>query len=412
MAVGMQRVQKEFVLKNLLENGIRLSAHLGDRRTEAKLIDYDRSTLVLEPAQPAVFRGRNTVNVYFSMGGHMMTFKSRVKSLEEGKVTVLNPDFIYRRLERAYERIAPEDDVAVRVFLSGDALQLDFPESKGFDPVDESIRLGVQFDPERIASLMKSFRERASSIAAESKIVMFRSRRPSGLPEELIALTGKILLLPMEAARTLEGNAIADRVLTEEEVMAALTDAGQEVFFASGRLQDEHLRIQRSGITAELYCPVLFRHYAVGYIYLLQGQTGKPFSPATVDFVRQFSRVLAYALNANGYFEGSAKPRSRDAELIDISASGVLFALREVQDRVHEYDELELSVDFPDRTIETRGRAMRMYTSEDATYVGVQFTSMDDDDAHYLMTRLYGENYTGSIDVTAAGDPDRNEGNG
>ncbi len=412
MAVGMQRVQKEFVLKNLLENGISLSAHLGDRRTEAKLVDYDRNSLVLETAQPSAFRGKNSVNIYFSMGGHMMTFKSRVKSIDDGNVIVLNPEFIYRRLERAYERITPDDDVAVRVFLSGDALQLDFPESKEFDPVDDSIRLGVQFDPERIASLMKSFRERASSIAAESKIVMFRSRRPSGLPEELIASTGKILILPIETTRALAGNAITERVLTEEEIMAAQADAGHEVFLAAARLQDENLRIERSEITAELYCPVLFRNYAVGYIYLLQGRTGKPFTPATVDFVRQFSRVLAYALNANGYFEGSTRPRARDADLIDISASGVLFAIREVQGRVHEYDELELSIDFPGRSIKTRGRVMRMYASDDATYVGMQFTSMDHDDAHFLMIRLYGENYTGSIDVTAAGDSARNEGHG
>lgn len=412
MAVGMQRVQKEFVLKNLLENSVRLSAHLGDRRTEAKLVDYDRNTLTLEAAQPAVFRGKSAVNVYFSMGGHMMTFKSRVKSLDGEKVIVRNPDFIYRRLERTYERIAPEEDVAVRVFLSGDALQLDFPESKEFDPVDESIRLGVQFDPERIASLMKSFRDRASSLAAESKIVMFRSRRPSGLPEELIASTGKILVLPIETTRTLAGSAISDRVLTEEEIMGALTDAGQEVFLAAGRLQDENLRIQRAEITAELYCPVLFRHYAVGYIYLLQGREGNPFSPGTVDFVRQFSRVLAYALNANGYFEGSARPRPRDAELIDISASGVLFALREVQDRIREYDELELSVDFRDRSIQARGRVMRLYTSSEATYVGVQFTSIEDDEAHFLMTRLYGPDYTGAIDVATTGDPARSEGDG
>ncbi|MFW5995132.1 MAG: hypothetical protein ACOCRN_03390, partial [Spirochaetia bacterium] len=247
MAIAMQRVEKEFVLKSLRDNGIELTVHVGYRRVPATLVDYKERTLTISTDHTDVFDTEETVHVYFSMNGHMMTFKCKPKEVaEEQRVILSNPEAIYRRLERSFERVRPDSTMSVRVYLEDGALELNFPRSEAYDPVEEEIELGKQFNPASIASLMKSFRERASRIAAESKIVMFRARMPSGFAEETITKSGKILVLPLPTAEKLRGTPVADRVLTEEEIMSLLSEDGYGDTESANMVQKEHLRLREA----------------------------------------------------------------------------------------------------------------------------------------------------------------------
>lgn len=400
MAISMQRVEKEFVLKNLRDNEIELTVHVRTQRIPATLSAYNDRTLTISAERTDVFETDTPVNLYFSMNGHLMTFKSKPKEIiDENQVTLSNPEAIYRRLERSFERVRPDGKISVRVYLEDGALELNFPRSESYDPVDEEIELGKQFNPASIASLMKSFRDRASRIAAESKIVMFRARMPSGFAEEVIAKSGKILVLPLPTAERLKGSSVSDRVLTEDEIVALLEEEGYGTTESGNLIQKEHLRLREASIREELYCPILFRNYSIGYMYLLQSYSAEEFSSRTVEFVRQFSRILAYALNVNGYFEGSATPQARPAELIDISASGLLFTVDTDSSNVSQDSDMEMEIETTERTIKATGRVKRIISGNMATYVGVQFTDMSHDDSHYLLTFLYGRDYGGIVDL-------------
>ena len=400
MAVSMQRVQKEFVLKQLVDSGSEVVVHWRTERIPGVVSDYGPDYVVLALEEPDDLQQESVVNVYFSMNGHVMTFQSAVKGRDStGQVLLSNTAAIYRRLEREYERVRPETGVAVRVYLSDGELALDFPRSERADAVDEEVKLGYSFDPASIASLMRSFRRRASEIAAETKIVMFRGRNPSGIIEEVIARSGKILVLPLTVIERLKGTTVSDWVLTDRELVSELYQDAASVRTIVRELQREEQRLREASIQEELYCPVLFRNYAVGYIYLLQSSGTGEFSPGTVEFVRQFARILAYALNANGYFEGGAKPAPRAAELIDISASGVLFAVQHRTDRIATGEEIDLEIDVDDHTIPAKGRIVRMYESSGITYVAVRFVEFDYRDSHRLLTRLYGSDYNGAVDL-------------
>lgn len=406
MAVGMQRVQKEFVLKKLLEESVPLLIHHESRRIPGSLLHYDRKEIEIEVEDGAALNNATLINVYFSLNNHMMTFKCRIRERNGERLRCTNPDYIYRRLERSFERVQPGESMRVKVFPNDGSFELDFPRTNVFDPVDSEVKLGIHFDPTTIASLMKSFRMRAARIAAESKIVMFRSREPSGFAEQLVARTGKLLVLPLFVAERLTSASISDRILGEQEIISVLSEGRKEgVDDAINRLEIEQKRLRNENIREELFCPVIFREYAVGYIYLVQGSEGSYFSSGTIDFVRQFTRVLAYALNANGYFQGSSRPLAHEAALIDISASGLLFTLEQADNKLKEFDEILVAIEVGERTVEANGKVMRMFTGNTMSYVGVQFTSMSDEDSHFLLSVLYGSEYGGSVDLRSEPEP-------
>lgn len=406
MAVSMQRVQKEFVLKNLVDSECEIVVHSGSQRIPGVVADYTRETVSLSLEQTDDLDYAAVVNVYFSLNGHVMTFQSTVQGHDsKGRPVLRNPGAIYRRLERTYERVRPETGIGVRVYLPGGTLDLDFPKSERTDRVDEEVKLGFSFNPASIASLMRSFRERASTIAAETKIVMFRGRDPNGITEEVIVRSGKILVLPLSVSERLKATSVGDWVLTDRELISELYKDTSSVRTIVRSLQREEQRLRDAAIQEELYCPVLFRNYAAGYIYLLQSSGTGEFSPNTVEFVRQFGRILAYALNANGYFEGGATPSAKPAELIDISASGVLFAMQDDADRISYGEDIDLEIDVDDRPIPARGRIVRVYSGTVMTYVAVRFVRLDYRDSHRLLAALYGSDYNGAVDLYDREDP-------
>ncbi|MFP4643892.1 MAG: PilZ domain-containing protein [Spirochaetales bacterium] len=396
----MQRVQKEFVLKSLVDSETEIVIHAQSERVPGVLVSYDRETLVVALKEACELDFGSEVNVYFSMNGHVMTFRALVRGRDAQERPILsNPDAIYRRLERSHERIRPETGVSVRVFLPDGALELDFPRSERSQRIEEDIKLGYSFNPANISSLMRSFRERASMIAAETKIVMFRGRKPHGMAEDVIVRSGKILVLPLNVSERLKGTSVSDWVLSDRELITQLYEDAASVRTIARELQSEEQRLRSASIQEEMYCPVLFREYAIGYIYLLQTAGAGEFTPSTVEFVRQFARILAYALNANGYFEGGAKPKPRAADLIDISASGVLFAIQDGSDRVTPGEDINLEIDVSGHTIPAKGRIVRSYSGQVTTYVAVRFVELTYEDAERLMTGLYGRDYNGGIDL-------------
>ena len=156
----------------------------------------------------------------------------------------------------------------------------------------------------------------------------------------------------------------------------------------------------------ELYCPVLYRQYVVGYMYLLRSDDDQErFDPGVFDFVLQFGRILSYALKVNGYFR--AEPRVDEfgaAELIDISGSGVLFGCPPDGPDVLLYTDLDLKITFGDESIGARGRVMRKYNDSGRVYIAIQFIELDPDDMEKLLLHIYGTIYRGDVDSVGVAD--------
>ncbi len=73
---------------------------------------------------------------------------------------------------------------------------------------------------------------------------------------------------------------------------------------------------------------MLYNEYVVGYVHVWNTAARRErISRDLIEYVQQFAKVLCYSLVTNGYFKvENSTERRYEAPIIDMSASGLLFA--------------------------------------------------------------------------------------
>jgi hypothetical protein len=154
------------------------------------------------------------------------------------------------------------------------------------------------------------------------------------------------------------------------------------------------------GILSDIWVPILFREYVIGYIHAWINQKGiPPFNFSTIDTLYQFAHVYAFSIKTNGYFDaGKLKNEPLSGKIIDISASGMLFAYPHSSLSVPLTPESELAIKMtaPNRTIRCNAKIVRQYTDSSIGYFGCRFLDMAPEDMRFLFECIYGKPLTDS----------------
>jgi hypothetical protein len=156
------------------------------------------------------------------------------------------------------------------------------------------------------------------------------------------------------------------------------------------------------GIRAEIYCPILYYQYVVGYVYLANKDSRSvSFDIFSVDFAYDFSRLLAYSLKTSGYFKScvdTGEPKSCDAELIDVSVGGMLFAApdRRKLPLFKVRTVIIVKIRFCEREIKVKSRIVRCIKDGDSVFYGVSFEFLDGEEMRDFYAYLYGKPYVSS----------------
>ena len=406
MANEIRRIEKEFILKNVAEAKSPLEIHVGSERLQAIIERFNEERIWLRLSQDTFPEEMESLTAFFRFRSNPMTFTSRVIEVKDDVAEIVQPDELFRDLSRAFERIKAPRGVAVSFLFKGQTVQLDYPDSDQYEAAEDP-GLEPGFDASKISELLKAFRERSGRFATENKIIMFRERRPESFQENLIARSGKMLVLPFFAAEAqIKSAEIRERILTQDEIIAIKADEGQDMFAVLEQIGKVVEQSREKRIWHELYCPVLYRQYVVGYMYLIRSDADEDrFEPGVFDFVLQFGRVLSYSLRINGYFK--AQPQVSEfggAELIDISGSGVLFSYPPDGPDILLYTDLELRIKLGENELPARGRVMRKYNDAGRTYIAIQFIELDPADMETLMEHIYGAEYRGQVDSLGVAD--------
>jgi hypothetical protein len=403
----IKRIEKEFILKDVHEKRTALEIHLAEERLQAYIERFDAERLVLVLPDDILPPDLTELTVFFRFRNNPMTFTSKVLQADEGKIEIAQPDELFRDLTRSFERIKSPRGVSVTFLFKGKQIRLDYPDSDQYDPV-EAPEPDPGFDPTKIADLMKTFRERAGRFSSENKIVMLRERIPTSFQEKLVAKTGKIVTFPFYPAEAqIRSAEVRDRILSQDEIIKHEAEEGEDMFSVLERIGKIIDSNREKKIWHELYCPILYHQYVVGYLYLMRsGSEQEKFESGTFDFVLEYSRILAYSLKANGYFR--AEPivdEFGSAELIDISGSGLLFSYPPDGPEILLYTDLDLRIRLGEQTIPVRGRVMRSHNDADRVYIAIQFIELDPDDMEILFEHIYGREYRGDVDSVGVADP-------
>ncbi|MEW5815696.1 MAG: PilZ domain-containing protein [Spirochaetota bacterium] len=400
MGTGLGRIEKEFILTAVYDKQLPLTLNVlqGEISVKIKEIGDKTISLSVENQPLSGFTPDMKLNTYFSYFGNIMTFETKVIEVREDALIVEYPKGIYRNLSRKYQRVPTPQEIKASFTIKGTRVILNFPKTEEYYPA-EFPEASSDFEGTNLSELTKNFRDKLSELVSENKIKMFRDVKPETFEERVCSRYGRNLVLPSTRDDFPDDEPYAGiPSITKDMLLQWMAEQGDEFMDPEKFLSDLIAEKKESGINAELYCPVIYHEYAVGYLYIAnKDEQKKSFNAELVEYVNQFAKVLAYSLKMHGYFKGEApRPMLYNPEIIDISASGLLFAHSspELSEVMVLYTDFELILLAGPRTLKIPSRVMRKYQVAETFYYGVLFLDMNPEDFRFLFEFVYGREIT------------------
>ena len=409
MGTEVGRIEKEFVFKSLVDDSASCDLHGSRKEFRCRFSGVTNDRLELRPTEEKLegFTVGEDVRIFFYLKNNYHTFASRVLEVTPDHVVVSQPPGVYKNLQRKFERVRLRGAIDVSFSLHGAKVELNFPKSERYTSVQPPEEDST-FDPRRIQEVVRTFRIEMESRATDNKILMLRDKMPRSWEEKTIVRTGKCLWIPSTAEDFPVRDPFPDeRIITKSELIKLEEEAGVQPYVITSKLGNILYEKSKKDIVAELWCPVLYNEYVVGYIHVWNSTDRRErISRDLMEYVQQFAKVLCYSLVTNGYFKvENSTERRYEAPIIDMSASGLLFA-HTAADLVKEllvHTDLELTVKMDRRTITIGGRIMRKFKDAENSYFGVLFLKIEQPDFQFLFEYLYGKPFDPSMEGTWEG---------
>jgi hypothetical protein len=391
VAVRIDRVEREFIL--VTAAGAKTEARLraAGRSLSCRIAsaDGERVGLTVSGDVPH-FAHREVVSVCFDFRGQAVAFESPLLASKAGTIEIGLPEAPYRSLARRWPRVRSPKDLSVEFILPDTRLKLDCPESEEWTDV-ELPQLSAGLDSSSLVSLVDSFRSKASTIASEGRIIMYKNRGPETIAEEMPARLGRVLFVPSSLANLpLTDPYPSGRIITSE--MAKDYEGVSTV--AQGSRLSAFLRERAvEGMCSGLWSPVLYYHYTVGIVHMNNGpERRRALDFEAVDLAWEFSRVLAWFLRRHGYFANSAgEPSFLKGNVIDASPAGILAALPPGSPKVDSNSVIKIRLGLKGKKIVCSGKVARRYDERGHGFCGIAFMDLSAQDTAALSLGLYGE---------------------
>jgi len=402
MGIRVGRIVKEFVFKSLIEQNVELNIHAQRKEITGSILEIKDEYLDVEirSGDPNLFSADENVQVYFLFQNNYHTFESVILEIGEDRVKLVHPEGVYKNPQRKNERVKISDQAEVFFTIKGQKVELNFPRSNRYTELSpEVINSRIDFDYSSIKSLYKNFREKTMDEVSEARIVMMREKVLDKYEEKVMAATGKMFWIPStEEDFPINDPYPEERLITRRDLVKYEEALDRPPHVITSKLGNILYEKQKKQIHSELFCPILYDLYLVGYVYLCNREDRKEkISKDLLEYTYDFSRVLGYSLHLTGYFTSNdSMERKYEAPIIDVSASGLLFAhpRADLSDNLLIHTDMEVTVRFPERTMVIGSRVRRKFQDAERCYFGVQFLDINQEDLNFLFEKLYAKPYS------------------
>jgi hypothetical protein len=228
---------------------------------------------------------------------------------------------------------------------------------------------------------------------------MFREKVPNSFEEIFISKTGKILWIPSSEEEIPTINPIPEILIcTKRDLSIYFAETGVQKYLVRSELANYLYNKIKNNIYSEIYCPIIYREYVPGYIYIGNTMDKKEsLDKDNIDDLYQLSNILSYSLMINGYFKRDVEEGSLYiSDVIDLSPSGLLFTTnkKELNKELLLHADLKIRLTFKENTIEIGSRIIRKYNDQDNYYFAVKFLKINKKDFDFLFESLYGKKYS------------------
>jgi c-di-GMP-binding flagellar brake protein YcgR len=399
MATPIKRIEKDFLLKLLFDEQIPVM-YLKAKTQYILMVEKPTKGQMFFKADRPVdgIRNRKKIDLMFDYRGQVIIFSVEVLEHRDEHIVTLEPDALYKNLDRSFSRVSTPTDLQVQFTFLGDRYSLIYPKITEYDSMDPA-DLVSSSNPKNISGLIEQMALWIKNYATGYKLVIFKDVKPSTTEERLLAETGKALFLPSTLGPFPSNDPYPKkRLITEDIFHRYLESTGVDLKYINDACARFIEQKNKAGISSDLWVPILFHEYVVGYVHIwISKERIAPFDYAVIDNMYQFSKILAYSLKLNGYFEsGKLKNEPFEGKIIDISASGLLFTYPNstFANTLMPDSELTVKLKTERRTVTAKAKIVRRYKDNIQGYFGCRFLDMEPEDLRFLFEYIYGKTFT------------------
>ncbi|TFG84679.1 MAG: PilZ domain-containing protein [Spirochaetales bacterium] len=399
MANYITFIEKEFIFNQLIRNSGRMLLFGTGKNAACTVNSYNKNYLILEGIgdETARFAAWEPVSVYIGYQGQRLMFTSKVVHIDGARINIAFPEKLVKAPQRKSVRVSPPHDLQLEFFLQNDRIHMDCPESLEYLEI-EIPEISEGFDTSSLNTLLASFSEKAGARYSINGVVMFgKGRKPESVEERVISQLGRVLLVTSTKSPLPSIDPYPEgRIITQK---AADAYEGPSIFLEGSDLEKRRQEKSKQGIISELYCPILYYQYVVGYVYVMNNDSKKVcLDFRAVDFAWEFSRILAYNLRALGYFRSAEEyePLPHVPAVFDLSTGGCLFMLPKSSSKakLKQSAIIDLRIGNGESSLSCKGRVIRRFDDKQYDYYGVSFVNMTTESIDFLRRILYADGAT------------------
>ena len=399
MATPIKRIEKDFLIKILYDEQIPVMHIKGQTQYVLVVEKPTKGQMFFKSDRPIEgIKVRKKLDLLFDYRGQVIIFAVEVVNFKEDHIITLEPEFLYKNLDRSFSRVSTPSDLRVQFNFAGDRYSLSYPKVTEYEDVDQA-ELIRSMNPQNLSTLIEQMAAWIKGYASGYKLIIFKDTKPSSTEERLLAETGKALYLPStQAFFPVEDPYPKKRLITEDMFRRYLESTGVSLRFMDDACTRFVEQKKKSGIFSDLWVPILFQEYVIGYIHLWIDKHGvAPFDYTVIEHMFQFAKILAYSLKINRYFEsGKLKNEPFEGKIMDISASGLLFTYPNSPLALTLMPETDLSIRLitERRTVNSKAKIIRRYKDNSQSYFGCRFFEMEPEDLRFLFEYIYGKTFS------------------
>jgi len=399
MATPIKRIEKDFLLKVLYDEQIPVMYLKAKTQYILTVEKPTKGQMFFKADRPIDgMKNRKKLDLMFDYRGQVIMFSVEIVEYRDEHITTLEPEALYKNLDRSFSRVSTPNDLQVQFTFLGDRYSLTYPKVTEYDALNPA-ELITTADPKNLSGLVGQMALWIKNYATSYKLVIFKDVKPSTTEERLLAETGKALFIPSTLGPLpAEDPYPKKKIITEAIFHRYLESTGVDLKYVGDACARFIEQKHKAGISSDLWVPILFQEYVVGYVHIWISNDGMvPFDYSVIDNMFQFAKILAYSLKLNGYFEGG-KLRNEpfDGKIIDISASGLLFTYPNsaFANTLMPDSELAVKLKTDRRTINAKAKIVRRYKDNMQGYFGCRFLDMEPEDLRFLFEYIYGKTFT------------------
>ncbi|MCL2380383.1 MAG: PilZ domain-containing protein [Treponema sp.] len=401
MATPIKRIEKEFLLKVLHDEQIPIIYLKGQTQHTFVLEKPAKGQMVFKADRPVEgLKLRKKLGLMFDYRGQVTTFSVEVSDFKDDHIVTSEPESLYKNLERSFSRVSSSPNLEVQFTFSSDRYSLSYPKIDEYEKMDEETFMD-SVDPKNLSGLIEQMAAWIKGHASGYKLIIFKDVKPASMEEQILAETGRAFYLPSVAEGFPDDDPYPQkRLVTADVFKRFLEGTGVDLKLLDNVcarfLEQKH----ENGVISDLWMPILFQEYVIGYVHIWINTGDKPpFGYEVIDTLYQFSKILANSLKVNGYFEaGKIKNEPFEGKIIDISASGILFSYPNspFASALMPNSELLMKLISPRRTVSANALIVRRYKDAVNGYFGCRFVGMAPEDLRFLFEYIYGKPFTDS----------------